>query len=37
MRQHPDDCLSMAAIERYFHLLYWQKAAGPWTKETCWA
>lgn len=25
MRQHPDDCLSMAAIERYFHLLYWQK------------
>lgn len=27
MRQHPDDCLSMAAIERYFRLLYWQK--GP--------
>jgi len=27
MRQHPDDCLSMAAIERYFHLLYWQKGS----------
>ncbi|HHM9350840.1 TPA: CRISPR-associated endonuclease Cas3'' [Pseudomonas aeruginosa] len=27
MRLHPDDCLSMAAIERYFRLLYWQKGA----------
>lgn len=27
MRQYPDDCLSMAAIERYFQLLYWQKGA----------
>ncbi|KJS22423.1 MAG: CRISPR-associated protein Cas3 [Pseudomonas sp. BRH_c35] len=27
MRLYPDDCLSMAAIERYFRLLYWQK--GP--------
>jgi len=27
MRQHPDDCLSMAAIERYFHLLYWKKGS----------
>ena len=25
MRLHPDDCLSMAAIESYFQLLYWQK------------
>lgn len=27
MRQYPDDCLSMAAIECYFQLLYWQKGA----------
>lgn len=27
MRLHPDDCLAMAAIERYFRLLYWQKGA----------
>ncbi|WP_346427886.1 CRISPR-associated helicase/endonuclease Cas3, partial [Pseudomonas aeruginosa] len=27
MRLHPDDCLSMAAIERYFRILYWQKGA----------
>lgn len=27
MRLHPDDCLSMAAIERYFRRLYWQKGA----------
>lgn len=27
MRRYPDDCLSMAAIEHYFQLLYWQKGA----------
>ncbi len=27
MRHYPDDCLSMAAIEHYFRLLYWQKGA----------
>lgn len=33
MRRHPDDCLSMAAIERYFRLLYWQK--GPEELDAC--
>lgn len=27
LRQYPDDCLSIAAIERYFHLLYWQRGS----------
>lgn len=27
MRQYPDDCLSLAAIEHYFQLLYWQKGS----------
>jgi CRISPR-associated endonuclease/helicase Cas3 len=33
MRQHPDDPLSLAAIEGYFRLLYWQKGANELDTE----